>query len=308
MTNPYFVITAGVTGAGKTNLIEESVKYLNITEPYVKIVIDDLVENESRYKTLISNIIKDVLDECSKSDEDIQICEQNTYNNPSDGLYKRFSDAYFSTRNSPGCNGQPSTCNELNDKKIRDAIKNNNNIVFEFTGSYIPTWLLNPTWIPSHYKIVMTYSLVSFSNLIKRNKSRAYHAIQMFRQNNALPAPRLPNVSREIFEKTVSQIYDVLLKLYDSCILTHDTEICGERKIDQLILFDNNESSFQLKFDSNIQILNKENFNKLILQYFGITPGTSLREGGRRKNKRITKKRSTKRAKRYSTKSRDKIA
>ena len=308
MTNPYFVITAGVTGAGKTSLIDETVKYLNITEPYVKILVDDLVENDSRYKTLINDIIKDVLYECSKTDEDISICEQNTYNNPSDGLYKRFSDAYYSTRTSTGCNGEPLTCDDLNDVKLIDAIKNNNNIVFEMTGSYIPTWVLNPTWIPSHYIIIMTYSLVSLGNLIKRNKSRAYDTIQTFKRNNALPAPRLPNVSREIIVKTALQIYDVLLNLYDSCILTHDTEICGERKIDQLLLFDNNEKSFQLKFDSTIQTLNKEDFNELISQSFGITSDPSLREGGRRKNKRSTKKRTNKRAKKHSTKGRRKIA
>ena len=50
------------------------------------------------------------------------------------------------------------------------AIKNNENVVFEFTGSYIPTWLFDPKYIPSNYKIVMAYSLVTLTNLKQRNK------------------------------------------------------------------------------------------------------------------------------------------
>jgi Ni2+-binding GTPase involved in maturation of urease and hydrogenase len=61
--NPYFIITSGATGSGKTKLITEVMKYLNIeTKPFIKILVDDLVENDDKYKCKVSEIINSVLD------------------------------------------------------------------------------------------------------------------------------------------------------------------------------------------------------------------------------------------------------
>ena len=47
---PYFIITAGATGAGKTSLIEKTMQHLGLHEDYVTILIDDLVEQNAVYK------------------------------------------------------------------------------------------------------------------------------------------------------------------------------------------------------------------------------------------------------------------
>ena len=105
---PYFIITAGATGSGKTKLITEVMKYLNIeTKPFIKLLVDDLVENDDKYKCKVTKIINSVLDECKKevncTIDDYTDCEQNKYNNPSEKLFKKFSDAYFTTRKEENC-------------------------------------------------------------------------------------------------------------------------------------------------------------------------------------------------------------
>jgi hypothetical protein len=278
---PYFIITAGATGSGKTGLIQKTMKYLHIeNEPFVRILVDELVENDDKYKSEVKHIIDSVTEECKNEGkcthgECYRNCEENKYKNPSAELYKQFSDAYFTTRKQRGCMQNPDnlTCDNLNDQNLKDATSTSKHIIFEFTGSYIPDWLLDPSWIPDQYAIVTTYSLVTFDNLVKRNKSRAYLALQAFKENDNLPAPRVPNVSYDTFERAVSTIYAVLCKLYELCILNYTTNIktCGKRKISQLILFDNNGESLVNIFDSTLQQMNKDDFIKLITNHFGLS-------------------------------------
>jgi len=292
MESRYFIVTSGATGAGKTKLIEKTLVHLGINDqPYVKILVDDLVETDLKYKAIVSDIIQDVLNKCSsKQSVDVVTCEKEAYDNPTDELYDKFREAYFIVRGSTGCHGLPKSCNELNDENIENAIKNNENVVFEFTGSYIPTWLFDPKYIPSNYKIVMAYSLVTLTNLIQRNKSRAYDSVQSFKTDNQRPAPRLPNVSPETFQEVVSKIYQTLMSLYETCILNYDLDTCGKNKINQLILFDNNGRDLQLSFDSALQQLNKNEFNALIMPSFGMPEPVEC--GTTRRTKRGTKRRS----------------
>jgi len=290
--SPYFIITAGATGSGKTGLINKTMEYLNISDqPFVKILVDDLVENDVNYKNKVKKIIDNVSSYCVMDDNKLsnkgkklikQNCETNAYNNPDEQLYKQFSDAYFTTRKANGCinNCENLTCDELNDKNIKDATSQSKNIVFEFTGGYIPDWLLNPSWIPEQYTIVITYSLVTLANLVNRNKSRAYTALQAFDKDFRLPAPRLPNVSYDTFKKTVTSIYDVLCNIYELCVLNYDKVKCGERQINQLLLFDNNGKSLVNIFDSNKNKIQKPEFINMISDSFGLMDN---KEGGYRK-------------------------
>jgi hypothetical protein len=254
----YFIITAGATGSGKSSLINETRKLLKIeNEPYEKILVDDLVENDEKYKKRVNKIISDTEEECQYE----LSCEKNKYENPTKELLDKFKNAYFTTRQEPGClyNKENDTCDVINDKKIKNT--SDKHIIFEFTGSYIPTWLLNLNWIHSHYKIIFTYSLVHLNKLIARNKSRAFKAIEEFKQDNSKPAPRLPDISINTFQPIVEGIKNTLIMLYNNCIKTYDVKTCGERKIDQLLLFDNNGTKLELKFDSNS---NDEVFNNTI--------------------------------------------
>jgi len=264
----YFIITAGPTGSGKSSLIIETLKQLKIeNEPYEKILVDDLVENDEKYKNRINKIISDTEQECYY-DTNILYCEKNKYENPNQKLLDAFKNAYFNTRQEPGClnNQENKTCDVINDDKIKNT--KNKHIIFEFTGSYIPTWLLNLNWIHTNYKIIFTYSLVHLNKLIERNKSRAFKAIEEFKNDNSKPAPRLPDISIEKFQPIVSSIKNTLVDLYNNCIKSYDVKTCGDRKIDRLFLFDNNGSKLELKFDSNSDVNNDELFNNTITNSF----------------------------------------
>ena len=291
MTTKYFIVTAGPTGAGKTKLIEKTLIHLGINDqPYVKILIDDLVESDQNYKEKISDVIKDIKDKCDKS-ADASNCEKAAYNNPTKELFDKFGAAYYAARRTAGCHGDSTkTCDQLNDEQIPIATTKNENIVFETTGASIPDWLLDPKFIPSHYKIVMAYSLVTLSKLIERIKSRLYNAVTFFNADHRHPAPRLPDVSPETFKNKVEIIFKTLLKLYDSCVLSYDDKTCGKTKISQLLVFDNNGDDLQLKFDSVGQSLSKTDFKELILPSFGITDNDISFGGGRRGTKRGTKR------------------
>ncbi len=264
----YFIITSGATGSGKSSLINETLKLLKIeNEPYEKILVDDLVENDKKYKDKVNKIISETESECNNEIS----CKINKYENPSKELLDKFKHAYFTTRKEPGClnNQDNDSCDILNDKKIKNTL--DKHIIFEFTGSYIPTWLLNFDWIHSNYKIIFTYSLVHLNKLIERNKSRAYKAIEEFKNDNSKPAPRLPDISINTFQPIVEGIKNTLIKLYDNCIKSYDDKTCGERKIDQLLLFDNNGAKLELKYDSNNSNHNDNVFNNTINNSLSVT-------------------------------------
>lgn len=55
-SSPYLLIVCGPTGSGKGSLPEKVIKYLNINDDYVGILIDDLVEENLGYKKKCQNI------------------------------------------------------------------------------------------------------------------------------------------------------------------------------------------------------------------------------------------------------------
>ena len=286
---PYLIITAGNTGSGKTSLILETLQYIGIdNEPYVKILVDDLVENDSKYKAMVIAIINKISELSLLENRP----EEYYYNNPSTELYKSFSDAYFNTRNEFGCLGSELNCNDLNMKNLTDAVKSRHNIIFEFTGQYIPAWLLSTDILGSSYNIVFSCSVVTIENLFFRNTSRAIKSVNMFKQdytNN--PAPRLPNVSKPELTKNVKNFRSILSRLYTFCILSHSEQVCGNRKINKLLVFDNNGERMRLIFDSNIS--SQTDF-ELINSSFGIledSPSRRKKSPVKRKKKKSPVKR-----------------
>jgi len=121
---PYLIVTNGPTGSGKTKLIDETLKELNIVDrKYVKVLIDDIIEGHPVYKALIKKIINNVREKCNDEEE----CITSKYVKPDEALLKQFDEAYFSTRkNSRPCNSEyvenNYNCDELNDKYLTDAI------------------------------------------------------------------------------------------------------------------------------------------------------------------------------------------
>lgn len=295
MEKLYFIITAGATGSGKTGLIDETMKYLNISgQKYKKIFIDDLVENDGIYKNKVRDIIEQVASECGSS----ETCEIDAFNNPKPELLKSFEQSYFDTRKGKGCNNTDLTCDELNDKILAESQNEDQHIILETTGSYIPAWLLDDAkYVNNKYTIVFSYSLVNLENLIERNKSRAYKSIKDFENNPELPAPRLPDVSKDNFKTVVVRIKETLIDLYGSCINTHDNKKCGTRKINQLLLFDNNISLKNI-FDSNIQkTFSINEFKDLIDKSFGSLDG-GYKDAYKPRNRKSKKSNKTRRSRR----------
>ena len=286
----YFIVTAGVTGSGKSSLIDKTKKYLQIPheEELSKILIDDLIEQDPKYKKKVKGIISAVQNDCQENTE----CIRNKYTTPESTLLKKFENAYFETRRSHGCLSNTEditipTCDELNDEILKASIENRKHIVLETTGGYIPKWILNHNWIPSEYTIVFSYTLVSLENLILRNKSRAYKGISNFQKNDTNPAPRFPDCSREELEKKVTHLKNVLIDLYSSCVFSHDVNKCGTSKINRLLVFDNN-NSLHIIFDSNDN-------NKGIDQFISTISSALYTNGGRKSNKKKTKYKTIKR-------------
>jgi hypothetical protein len=266
---PYIIVTLGPTGAGKSTLIGKTIRHLGLEERYTKILIDDLVENNPTYKKYVADIIRDVEKECRLNNE---ICDTRKYYlNPSEQLLEKFNKAYFTVRKADNCiKESPLSCDSLNDARLKQAIEDESNIVFETTGAYIPSWLLSDPFINSKYRVIFAYSLVSFDNLIQRNQSRVIKSIKEFQRDNSNPGPRLPNIERRAFLLLVSTIRDTLLNIYESCIIKRNLAKCGTKEINQLLLFDNNPVDMQLAFDSIRNKLSVAEFTRVVNDAFDL--------------------------------------
>lgn len=292
MSKPYLIVTLGPPGSGKSSvLINQTINYLGLNRNYVKIIIDDLIENNPRYKKKILSIIDNVFKECQnegKFCQDIKCTNCDTssyYQNPTNKLLDKFKTAYFSTRKNTNCViGSTLNCDDQNDLILKNAIKNNDNIVFETTGRYIPSWLLSSEYIKSKYQILFSYSIVNFNELKKRNTKRALISINNFVVNRSNPAPRLPYIEYNSFRSMVITIKNTLLQLYNKCILSYEEKLCGKERIDRLLIFNNSGSYMTIVFDSENDKLSNVEFVRNINILFGLSQNNRNRHS-RKKNK-----------------------
>jgi hypothetical protein len=302
MMKKYFIITAGPTGSGKTDLIKKTLDVLGLPEniEYEKFLIDDLVENDEEYKKEILKIINEIDDKCNNdcetnnnnNNEDCKInCKKETFENPDDDLFEKFNKAYFDVRNDIGCktiNNKGYNCDELLDSLIQNS--KSNVIIFETTGINIPKWLLNKTYIQDDYQLVLSYSLVESKKLVVRNKSRAYNSIIHFIEDTKKPAPRLPDVSEKSFREKINTIKDILIDIHKSCILKYDNTKCGDVKINRLIVSDNNGESHKIIYDSfETPNISSENFKKIINSALSEQGGKKIKSIKTKQNKRKNK-------------------
>jgi hypothetical protein len=307
MTSSYLIVTLGPTGSGKTDLTNKTVSYLGLNPDNVKILIDDLVENNPTYKAKVSSILGDVLKECKTDktyckDPECAECDTSSYyEHPSKELLSKFATAYFSTRKGPDCvAGSTLTCEGVNRSIVQNAINNNKNIVFETTGREIPFWLLSAPYMTSNYQIVFAYSIVKFDELIKRNTGRTVKSINAFLANQSNPAPRLPDVEYNSFKEVVLTIRNSLLTLYNKCIITYESEsACGTEHIGRLLIFDNSGSAMTLAFDSKNDKLSDSEFASKIDLLFGLNNASGGRRGSRRKKCQSRKRMQSKKRRSY---------
>lgn len=233
--DPYLFIVAGPTGSGKSSLPGKIKKYLGIKDDnnINKILIDDIVEKQQSYKTFVKNLIKK---ECPESLDTICSNLKQKLENPDEEILKEFSDAYNIARNDICCNCNASTCepciscNAINDNKLINALNNGNDIVYETTGTYYPSWLF--TWSPvanplkeKNYKVIMAWTVANWCNLISRNKSRAVDDMENFLITGK-STPRLPDITQKTYKKNVELIQDVFYRIISNCGDTYKKNFC----------------------------------------------------------------------------------
>ena len=119
--------------------------------------------------------------------------------------------------------------------------------------------------------IIVTYSVVEFCELIRRNKSRAAATVEMFYSNtnsNDYIPPRLPDVRIDKYAKSVKKI----IKVFKKYNTENKRDICNiagiKRKCLRFLLFDNNTKEDILLYDSKNDIFTKgtKSINKFNLK------------------------------------------
>ena len=251
----YFIITMGISGSGKTSLIEKTLNYLDLeNKSYKKILIDDLIENNNNYKNKIRNIIN--------QNTDLDFIDKKIVN--------KFTDAYFSVRNTDNChfNNEKIKCDILNDIYINLYTQNKEQIIIlETQGLNIPAYIGDYIYNKDKYNLIYTYSLINLKIAYNRNISRFKESLEKFKQNNTNPAPRLPDINK--LSINLLAIEDCLLKIYSLCIKKYNKKTCGCMKINRLLLFDNIKLNNNIPiFDSSIHKLSVKKFKELIHNYF----------------------------------------
>ncbi len=281
MTQPYLLIVSGPTASGKSSLKDKTINHLDpdgllfkAGEP-VKVVIDDIIENQSGYyRTWVTNELSGKnIDEA-----------RDVFNNPQEDNIKKFSDTYFKARLSSDCpsgdeltgsiheqgyrlpgEGQI-TCESINNNKLDKALDTGTNILLETTGvEHFSEWLYLhylTKFIEKNYFIIYSYSLVDLDQLIKRNKTRAIDSIETWYPNkDSAAVPRLPDIRLFQYILNLMKTIDVFLKnrSLDSIPLRDK----------RLLVFDNSGKmgdSIEPIYDSLNTSLNDPN---VLFKYFG---------------------------------------
>jgi hypothetical protein len=282
---PFVIITLGPTGAGKTGLVDETIRHCKLKpEPTPRVfLVDDLIVNNEKYKEGVLSIIT---------------TNKMTSENVQDHMTKpevvqAFNDLYWNVRKSKGCvNPESDDCDKETDSQMKTAIQANESFVLEITGNSIPKWLFDTQWLGKDtelYDVFVSCVLVSnLKTLIERNKSRFIKAFNSFitdSKNNA--APRLPNIIMEPFNNIILNIQKTVDDMYGHCVLTKNESKCGKENIDRLLVFSNNEE-MRLEFDSKIH--NNDTFAYVIKRLYPLGQ-TSGQTSGNARRRRTQKRR-----------------
>ena len=256
-TPPYIIILSGATGSGKTSLLFEVVEHLGI-KSYDKHIIDDLIENDPYYKSKI----KELLEKRCQGKCDIEKVNIPKKYNIDKNLSHQITDTYMETKEQYGCKKQ--SCSKKLDNSIKKSIRKGENVILEITGMSYPKWLFNKdldmtdTIIKNKYKVIIAYSLVSFCELIKRNYDRSYQDIKRFIESNyKSKAPRMPNISEG---NQLGRIKNTIISIIKKeCINKNNVSWCGNYKLDNLLLFNNN---YKMKLVYDYKNDNNDNNDK----------------------------------------------
>ena len=292
----YLFIVAGPTGSGKSGLPGKIKRYMNLGEnKYVDVVIDNLVEKSVGYKKKVIEIVKG---ECGGKKRLCSTLKKNI-NALTPTLLNKFSTAYFNSRKMKNCKTGTSltsersskSCDAINNAIFKNGLLANKDIIFETQGEYYPDWIFK-TYKEElkDYKIIMAWSITSFNELVRRNKGRALIDMKKFLRG-AKKAPRLPDVRRCVYKKSVMSIQKTFEKTIKKCVKRG--EECGPNII--YLVFDNTKPvhlvPFRVIYDSTKKSLRNVGVMKNLLKI----PGNStrgkrkIRKSKRGKSKKVKK-------------------
>lgn len=317
--NPVLIVALGPTGSGKGSIPDKVSKILNLESSVVfeQILIDNLVENHSHYKSEVENFIKNRINDYKQknnnmTDKDAKqaVIDNFLLKDMDDATLEFFNNVYFKTRTEYDCKQETKetnvspivNCDSVNNAKMVSAFNNGKNIVFESTGEDFPVWLFTKykEQIKKHnYQIVMSWSVVEICELIERNYKRAKGSIEKFITSEYTEsAPRLPDITFDIFKSKLNKIVNTFNNDAYSATCTNIYDGCNIR----ILVFDNNDrTEHEPIFDSNKDsAMDKA---KILSGYNVDTLTCSKTTGGRRESRRTKK---TKKAGKKSRKSRRK--
>ena len=247
----YLIIVSGAPGSGKTTrLVKNVTKLLNIKEKdCVKALVDNLVTKNGSYKKKIDTLLSEC--DLNSNNENSSVLKCSITEN---SLYERFKKSYFDTRKVEGCgklhdgNGKKS-CDDIIWDLIIDTLKEKKkHVILEMVGSqlsrlqyFLTKSVGNSGFIPEDCNVVLAYSLVNLSALKYRNKLEFKRSLKKYVTKTSENAPRLVNVRGDDYIKTVEDVKKTLKQIYKSCIFDEvNTELCGTKEIDRLLIYDNN--------------------------------------------------------------------
>ena len=276
-SKPYLIVTVGPTGSGKGSAPHKVQEYLKLkNREYVPIVIDDIVEKHPSYIQGVQEYIEYVLQaeedkrKIPLSDKEKKQIITSIFSSPSQETIRFFNELYFRIRRTVDCDESSKTnisCDQYNDKLFMDALKQGNNIVYETTGEYWPSWLFTVEPFKSQiskYDVIFVYSVVDICNLISRNKSRAVQsAIEFFEQQQQInkskntSAPRLPDVRMDVYREKLEKIVDSFKKSIEFRCGILDNECI------RFLIFDNRTRNSGLLYDSDESYFDKNNREKI---------------------------------------------
>jgi predicted ABC-type ATPase len=243
---PYIIITNGPTGSGKNGLIQKVIDKYQLVPTYRRILIDDIVEQSQEYKSRVTAIVNR---ECRGETRELCTNLETKMNLLDETIRSEFNDAYFSVRRGYYCGiNNTATCDEYNDLLLDNAIKQQDNIVFETTGTAYAKWLINKVQndAKERYLIIYAFTLLDFCTNIDRNKLRAGDQMKIFLsepdKNNA---PRLPDIREIPFSNTTRLIQENLWDLIERKI---DGTL--DKSIDHLVVFNNSDHTIDVLYDS----------------------------------------------------------
>jgi hypothetical protein len=254
--NPYFIITAGPTASGKSSTIDKISNYLHNdeinNEKYTDFIsVDALIEKNPYFKREIDNYFKKNFKNKNKD-----IYNELAY--PTKKTITFFDKVYWDARKKTDCitgnnlNLKNKTkkkkdykpCSYIITNNILTALKKKKNIVFETTGVTFPFWIfkLYPNDL-MNYNIIITWSIVDICDLYERNKSRSIMTAKLFIETFADNAPRLPDIRKKNYKRTLINIIDT----YKELVKYH-----GNRSLSKLrlLLFDNRTKKSNVLYDS----------------------------------------------------------